>query len=237
MVSNKGKLHVAAPYEVTDLRVLNASRQEVAAGVHELQVELDPGIYLVEATIPGDRTERYIAVEPNGTISLDDLHLQFDSSTPLLNVRSAHDIHRKSAERHSKNVDVALGGDSANARLFLFARTKGDARQVRPTFTLYSQSGRVTFPEVGTFSLTEGWIALTVDLPAGTHMLEQEVPDIGKRCQVIFVEEGWETQVFAPWEAFPDFARSTIYMRRLGAGFNPSMYWEYQHTEAVVDWP
>lgn len=46
MAGNKGTLQITGPDRIADLRVLDASRREVAIGVHRLEVELDPGIIL-----------------------------------------------------------------------------------------------------------------------------------------------------------------------------------------------
>ena len=56
---------------------------------------------------------------------------------------------------------------------------------------------------------------------------------LGKRGQTIFAEERWKTQVFAPWDQFPDFARASVFMRHHGEGFDPSRYWEYDQPKPL----
>jgi len=177
MANSKGTLQITGPDRIADLRVLDASRREVAAGIHRLEVELDPGIYVVQAMIPGDRLERLVAVESDSTSLVHNFKLQFDSSIPLISVRSTHEYHENAARDHSRNVHAILGS-KPTARLFLFARTKGEARSEHPTFVLRGQDSSVSFPEAGAFDLAEGWIALTIDLPPGTYTLEQEVPGL-----------------------------------------------------------
>src|SRR5947209_15812089 len=109
MPSNKGKLLITGSDRITDLRVLDASRNEIAAGISQLQVELDTGIYLVQAVIPGDRIERLVAVEPDRTSLVRDFNLKFDSSIPLASVRSTHEYHQGPAKAHSRNVHAMLG--------------------------------------------------------------------------------------------------------------------------------
>ncbi|PLS78588.1 MAG: hypothetical protein CYG59_17725, partial [Chloroflexi bacterium] len=188
----------------------------------------------VQAQIPGDTAEKLVAVEAGTMVSVGEFDLQFDLPAPLASIRSAHEQQQKQASAHSKNVHATIG-TATTSRIILFARTRGESRSDLPRFVLRSQSERISFPSAGAYNLNEGWMALTVALPAGTYVLEQDVPKLGKRAQVLFAEENWETQVFAPWDSFPDFARASIYIRPLESGFDPQQYWEYERTEAALD--
>src|SRR5713226_4971389 len=104
MASNKGTLRITGPDPITDLRVLDASRREVATGTYRLEVELDPGIYLVQAVIPGDRRERLVAVEPGSISLVSDFKLQFDSAIPLTTVRETDKIYEEAARAYSRKA-------------------------------------------------------------------------------------------------------------------------------------
>jgi len=240
IVMEKGTLIVEGPNEITYLQVFDTALHEVAAGTHRLSAKVEPGIYRVLATVPGAQAEQLVAVEPGGTRSVGGFHLDMDAAVPLRDVRSFDEHHGHLAELKSETVHIRY--KSGTARCFVFARTKGEGRSALPTFTLRSKDGEVVaqFPEVGEYHLGQGWLALTVDLPPGTYALEQSTPEgvapegQGQRGQVIFAEEGWETQLFAPWGEQPNFAHSSIYLCRLGSGFQPHLP-IYGQTEAALN--
>jgi hypothetical protein len=88
----------------------------------------------------------------------------------------------------------------------------------------------------GFTELATGVSALSVALPAGTYALTSEEPGLGLRGQVIFVEEGWETQLFVPWDpAAAAPARALASMVRTPQGFDPRTPWEYDHVEAALN--
>jgi hypothetical protein len=236
-MSPKGTLSVMTPSEITEVRILDDTLREVASGTHELKVELEPGIYQVQARIPGDVTQKLVAVEAGSTVSVNDLKLRYDSSTPLGQAESSHEYHEGPAYALSRQTHKSVGTDP-KARLFLFARTKGkeDKRDQKPSFTLRDNKAKpiVKFPEVGDINLDDGWLALSLNMPAGIYSIEQEVPGQGKRGQALFVEDNWQTQVFAPWHESSDFGLAAIYMRPKWEGFEPNYFWEYQRTEAAL---
>src|SRR5262249_8774338 len=196
--------------------------------------------YRVLATVPGDQDERLVAVEPGGTRPVRDFQLKMDAVAPLGGARSSREDHREVAMTQSRTVH--FHHLSGKARCFIFACSKtGDSRNGLPRFALCDGGGEVIaeFPEAGKHDLSQGWLALTVDLPPGTYALEQLTtegasPDgQGRRAQVIFAEEGWETQVLVPWGDEPNFAHASIYLRRLGSGFQ-SLTPDYGETEAAL---
>lgn len=232
-----GKLQITSPYEITDLRVLDAWQREVATGTHALDVELKPGIYRVMAQVPGDHAEQLVAVKPGKTLRVEaeDLQLEFDSAVPFDEARSSHEYQAGPAKSISTQTHVTVG-TNPQARLFLFARTTGDSRDATPSFHLRNRAGKTlaSFPEAGEKNLQYGWLALSVDLPAGTYMLEQDVPGLGKRAQAVFVEDGWETQLFIPWRDKLAFVSATVHMHHKGSGFNPHEGWQYTRIEAAL---
>ena len=218
--------NLPAAAEVT---VLDARLREVARGRVGLRVRLAPGIYKVTAELSGDRQEALVAVDPDEQTDAPAFDLRFDSATPVLGARSHREYHEGSAHEHSLTPHLTVG-PQPSARLFIFGRTDGSPRKATfedsglPYFVLRNRVGeRVAgFPESGASYLPEGWLSLTLDLPPGGYTIEQEVPGRGLRGQAVFVEEEWETQVFAPWTDTVDFDRANVYLLPRGHGFDPS---------------
>ncbi|HLZ55298.1 MAG TPA: hypothetical protein VKR06_00005, partial [Ktedonosporobacter sp.] len=202
-----------APNEITELLVLDSSYREVTHGTSQLTAELNPGIYRVQARLPGARSEQLVAIEPGKTVTLDEFALEFDSPTPLRGIPSTHEYQRDAAYEQSRILHARLGA-VPDSRLFLFSRKLNQSSVELPTFVVRGQGLEVRFPDFGEYRPDEGWLALSLALPTGTYSVEQDVPGLGKRGQVLFVEHGWQTQVFAPWEELPNFSKAVIHMRK-----------------------
>ena len=262
MTRHKGKLKITAPYEITDIRILDPSYREIARGTHSLERELDPGIYRVQAQIPGSQEEKLVTVRSGKvkTLSADKFKLKFDLPISLETVysKTSSPDRKKPVKNHNlpqfprdniaggnnfssfraphyaglaagagsgfqysvktkaKNSKTLITlGKKATSRLLIFAQAKGKVRSDVPNFTLRGNSGEVNFPQFGKYNLEEGWLALTVNLEPGIYTLEQNVPELGKRGQILFAEEGWETQVLVPWQVVPNFADATILLCQL----------------------
>ena len=233
-----GQLHVIGPHELTELSVMDGGMHLVASGTHELDVRLAPGVYRLRARLPGDEVEVLVLVRPGSAVRVDNLSLSLDSTTPLSSVRSTHEYHEGPAADFSRatHYEYAPAAESADAAIFLFARTTGDGRAEAPGFELRTQAGAVvcSFPAYGDSQPRQGWLALSVTLPPGTYILEYDKPRIGRRAQAIFAERGWQTQVFAPWGEVPRFDQAVMYMLRIGEGFVPSAGAYYTHVEAAL---
>jgi TCP-1/cpn60 chaperonin family len=235
-LAETGRLIVRASHEYTDIRVLDASLREVSSGTHNVEADLAPGIYRVEGRIPGHTTRELVTVV-TGKPTVAPLELDPDSATPLRNVRSTHEYHAGPAVEESRRAHLQYG-KNPRARLFLFIRTRGEPEQEVPSVQLCDpKRGTLVaeLSEAGKVDLGRGWAALTVDLPAGTYALTQELAEIGQRAQAVFVEDEWETQVFAPWERVPDLSAAAMAIRPYGAGFEPGRFWEYERTEAALE--
>jgi hypothetical protein len=233
---NRGFLRVKSSSESTYLQVIDASSNVVAAGSHRLAVSLAPGIYKLHAERPGDLISRLVVVEAQSDVNVDDFTPEFKSPTPLPQNRCVSDAQRLAAEDQSKRVQLSLG-PSLTSRLFVFARSNaGVAWEEFPRFSILDSNGGVVLvsSEECTRSPNNDWIALNVDLPSGTYTLSYDVPEFGKRQQVIFVERGWETQIFALAEDYVDFAEARIHMRRLNSGFSLARSNEYELSETAL---
>lgn len=251
---SKGTLIIEGPNEITFLQVLDAMFREVGAGFYRLKLELEPGIYRVRAKVPGDQQEKLVAVKSEETQTVGEFRLEMASAAPLLSSKSANEAQRRNAQSKSTHVHVTY--QSGKARCFFFALTRGVMANSIPIFTVLTAEGQIVaeFPTAGEYDLEHGWIALTIDLPPGTYAVEEQLnSDIrnhttsvedqsnpeknslkGRRGQVVFVEEGWETQVFVPWEEHPRFAWASVYMRKLGTGFQPEMQSDYTQVDAAL---
>jgi hypothetical protein len=232
---NSGLVSVKSPSDLAEISVLDPAFHVLAIGAESLEKELYPGIYRVQARVPGSLVERLISVEPGQTTVVTGFDLRPDTAIPLAGRPSTPASHVAAAQEQSRHVHVTAGAEGSS-RLFLFARTKGHKVDAVPRFTLQTMDGdQISFPETGECSKVEGWLALTADLPPGIHVLEQEVPELGRRAQVVFTEEGWETQIFVPWRSIPDFARAMLVLRPLGSGFDPAWSRGYERIEAALE--
>lgn len=230
-------LRVSGPYEFTDLRVLDPQLREIMTGTGYLVIDLSPGIYRLEARVPGALEQRMIAIPETGMTTINDLHLPFDSPAPIPIATSHHRDHEEFAASESHQVHVALG-DDPTGRLFILLRGDGGSRPEPPRLRLQNGLGETiaSCDRHGVFDLAMGVAALSVALPAGTYALANEDPGLGLRGQPVFVEEGWSTQLFVPWDlASAAPSRALASMLPAQRGFDPGTPWEYDHVEAALD--
>jgi hypothetical protein len=239
MSTEHGTLHVLGPYEITELRVFDGNMDLVATGTQSLHLDLKPGIYRVQAQIPGDHTEALAVVRAGRDATVQNFTLNFDSATPLQSARTVHEYHHGPAVELSNRLHYTYQpvGSVPSAALFIFARSSGDGRPMPPPFSIRTRAGTTVceFPTSGQWDGDRGWLALSLELPPATYILEYEVPELGPRGQAIFVEDGWQTQLFAPWGTVPEFARGATYMYPRGQGFVASGSFEYSRVEAALD--
>ncbi|WP_190197148.1 hypothetical protein [Streptomyces djakartensis] len=226
--------------------MLDSLMREVAAGTHMLTAHLPRGIYRVEARVPGAVDERLVTLPSSGWIHLKDLAPILDSPVPLHDVRTHRAIHEAAAVHESRKVHLDWGTNSSG-QLFIFVRTDGSPRSLPPVLTVETLDREpiASVAEDGVGDLGMGFYALSVALPPGTYLLTHQVSDLGLRGQAVFVEEGWQTQLFVPWGAeggasdFPggeaELERSLFTMVPRAAGFSPKAAWQYTHVEAALD--
>src|SRR6266511_3093282 len=231
------RLLVSGPYEFTDLRVLDPGLRVVATGTGFVDRELPPGIYRVLARGPGAFDERLVAVKAEGDTRVTDFALPLDSPAPVTGARTYHEDHERPAQSESLSVHVAFS-EQHGSQLFAFVRSDGSPRTTSPLLSVETREREVIarLDRDGRNEPKMGFGALTVALPAGTYALVHEAPGLGHRAQAVFVEDGWQTQVFIPWDADGiDPSRALVSMLRLGRGFDPNAPWEYEHVEAALD--
>jgi len=230
------QLLVEGPYEYTDLRILDPELDEVASGTHTLAVDVPPGIYRVEARVPGAVDERLVTVAREGDVPVVDFALSFDSPAPVRAAKTYSESHADEVRFLSHAIHRKVDGSSLG-RLFLVVRTDGSSRQRSPSVDVMTSGGGVLarLDGDGFSDLEEGLCALSVVLPAGTYMLADNDSGLGRRGQVIFVEHGWQTQVFAPWDARDaGLARALVSMVPEDRGFEPESD-GYEYVEAALD--
>jgi hypothetical protein len=230
-----GMADIRGSSTITFLQVLDDSLKEVDSGTHKLSSILAPGLYMIRASVPGDSMERLVAIEENKLTVVPEFNLRFDSNAPLLGIASENKQHQRAASGQSKVIHKTYG-DQPDAAIFIFARGTEKTCRDEIALVLRDRDGKEVsrLPADGQIDWDNGWLALSVALPMGTYVLEQQIPGLGKRGQVIFAEKGCQTQAFAPWDNIPDFARATVRICELGAGFHPHLIDEFMQIEAAL---
>jgi hypothetical protein len=209
----------------------------VAAGTGSVDRELPPGIYRVQARVPGAFEERFVAVEPEGDTHVTGFGLTLDSLAPVEGARTYRETHADSANSESCMVRAAFS-EQQDSQLFVVVRSDGSERPDPPKLRVVSREGGVIaqLDSEGYTDLSKGFGAVLVAMPAGTYGLVHEASGLGHRAQAVFVEEGWQTQVFIPWDPDGiDLSRALVSMLPLGRGFDPKTPWEYAPVEAALD--
>jgi hypothetical protein len=230
------KLSVEGPYEYTDLRILDSQLSEIASGTHRLVVDVSPGIYRTEARVPGAIDERLVSVPEGRDVHVTDFKLSLDSPAPVPEARTYHQSHDHWAASTSHAIHVRVPGQSPG-RLFLTVRTDGSPRNGPPGILVMTRD-REVLANLNQDGLTEhdsGFYAISLELPAGTYVLAQEESGLGLRGQAVFVEHGWQTQIFAPWDTSDvGLSRALVSMVRQDQGFRSSTS-RYEYVEAALD--
>lgn len=234
------RLYVHGPYEFTELRVLDPGLRVVGSGVKSVEGELPAGIYRVQARVPGAFGERLVPVGLQGDAvdtSITDFPLDLDSPAPVVGVKTYHDLHADAARSESHTVHVTFS-EQHESQLFVFIRSDGSERSGLPLLSIETNEGDVIarLDRDGRGDSYMGYGALSVALPAGTYALVHDAPGLGRRAQAVFVEGGWQTQVFIPWDSDAiDPSRALVSMLPIGLGFDPYRTELYLPVEAALD--
>ncbi|MFF3400416.1 hypothetical protein ACFYW6_18050 [Streptomyces sp. NPDC002659] len=231
------RLIVEGRHEFTELRVLDPLMRELDTGTHMLVMQLPPGIYLVEAKVPGAVDERLVCVPDFGELRIGDLTPEIDSPAPLPGVRTYHQSHEDAALKESGRVHIT-STEGNSGHLFIFVRSDGSPRERPPQLSVRTpgRTGRpVAMLEQGVANPDAGYCALSLAVSPGTYMLAHEAPGLGWRGQAVFVEEGWQTQVFIPWDTQGVGVERALVTMLPGMGFKPARGWMYDHVEAALD--
>lgn len=237
MPDEPGTLKVTAPQEFALLRVLDGWRREVLAGNHTLNAKLTPGIYRVEATVPGSRVERIVTVRPGAHAELtseDFANLAVKTVAPTQHSGGATPGQAEGAYIASRFPSTA----GVSGRLVVYARTGGgEPCDATPSFWMIDATGATVADAASSAVSTpeEGWVALSVEQPPGTYALVQELPETGRRGQAIYLPEQFETLLFLPWDDVPRLERARGFMAAPGRGFADDFAGEYERTEAAFD--
>ena len=147
-----------------------------------------------------------------------------------------HEHHELIARSASREIDV-FHGDGQIGGLFILVRTDGSPRPGTPDLRILTSEGEevARLDRDGQSNSEIGISSVSIQLPAGTYQLSHEHPGQGLRGQAVFVEEGWQTQVFAPWDNVGvGLPRALVSMVPLGQGFNPQSP-EYEYVDAALD--
>lgn len=217
-------LDLTAPHWAATLKVWDSELTQVGQGVGQLQLELIPGVYRLEAALAEGTATQVITLEANHPLTLtaqDWPPLEFASAAPLALTHTRHEYHTNPAQDLSRQPTPTLPS-GGNSRLFVFVRLTMLGR-----YPLEVRGLRLRQPEGAVLcdfatgvvrDEAQGFVALTVDLPAGPYLLTWATGE-SERCQPLWLSANFETQVFVPLGERLYLEDWTVLMAPLGEGF------------------
>jgi hypothetical protein len=238
--AEQGLLKVEVPHWASEVKVYDSSLQPIDEigkirsdklniGGYISETTLSPGVYQVETSLEGRTSSEWIPVRPNQVTHVSNQaweKLEFTSSAPLDNTASSREWHQQPAMEWSRQETwkYTKGG---NSRLFLFVRTLKPERY-RETFAnglqLLNENGELVTDLTNGIveNKTHGWLAFNAYLPSGGYILRRGRSGVRLRSQVIYLCDGWKTQVFLTAKRFPSLSTMSLNMTRLESGFQAS---------------
>jgi hypothetical protein len=228
------RLRISSASRLALLRVMDPYRREVAIDRGELDRQLERGIYLVEAQLPGARVEREIIIRPG-----DDVEIAFDdlapaSIAPFRAPPGSSPAQVAALDTFDSHATVGKG----SGRLVVYSQTlDGSGRSEAPVFTIRNAAGRpISGSAQAAVKAGEGWTAQTINLDQGTYSIEQDVPGYGRRAQAVFVSDGKQTQLFMEWDDRMLFERAFAFIATDDTRFTAGdAQHSFDRTEAAFD--
>ncbi|MDJ0753352.1 MAG: hypothetical protein QNJ45_07530 [Ardenticatenaceae bacterium] len=206
-------------------------------GLHE--VDLPPGLYQVVFSA-GSETDtqivKLISDEPTKRVTPTQ-KLEIASAAPVTQARTSRESHGDLAHTDSLSSpqmlpDMTIGG----AHLLLFVRElrqeKGGENPARGlTLHQVNADGQVrlvfNFETDGIWRASAGTVSIHLNLEPGSYWLQVETADGRELRQMLYLSEGWQTQVFLVAMQDlrlrrVDFSSMAVLIVRPGVGFDPA---------------
>jgi hypothetical protein len=226
---------VLAPMAATEIAVVDANLQTVASGPGYVRAQLRPGIYKITYRAGAAMTESFQLVRPGS----DPIHvagpdLPFPSAAPLAGIGTIREYHQAAAAQWSRPPGRPFGASS----LFVFVRDFTPPGFTPPTSTESPAAGLRLYDDAGNLVHDLGEASnvraqpgedpcagRAFALPPGAYRLQVDAGPLGPLQQLVWVADGWQTQVFAMRRAYEvrgagvlraDLANASIMMREGG---------------------
>jgi len=247
-------LEVRTGDEATEIFVLDSNFERVNRAVgNRATFELPPGVYTVKVKSGDAQQKQQIDLTRKQTVTFEPA--VFNSPAPLEGTAKTHEFHVANAAAHSKQKDKELGEGS---ELYVFVRewtTESQKTETpetavkKPTkgLTIRNLSGEILV-DMASYELPgenrlDPWKACNMALDPGTYLLTLEKPNGDLIQQTVTTCRGWQTQVFlllkdygtGPNSRRADLSNASIYMARLGQGFNPQNNTEENATARLTE--
>ena len=234
-------LSVRTGDEATEIFILDGNNELVNRAVgNQAQFKLPQGMYTVKVKSGDTQQKKLINLDEDQTVEFEPA--AFNSPAPLEGTGKTHEFHIGNAAAHSKQKNKELGEGS---ELYVFVRdwttetrpgkisAAKTVKQPANGLTIRNLAGEILIDVVSDdFPGEKGWDpwkACNVALDPGTYLLTLKKPNGDLMQQTVTTCKGWQTQVFlllkdygkGPDSRRADLANASIYMAKLGLGFNP----------------
>lgn len=222
---------VTDPGPGVHVRILDHDFTERAASFDRVDVELPPGLYQLQFLQGRSIREQLVALESGmGTQVVEPPEIHFNATAPIHATASGNADQERAATELSRGRRAELG---EGAELFVFVRDLD--HRARGSLTREMTLHRIDGEQVLDIdSVADGpgpasaCAGATVALDPGPYRLRVVASGVGRVEQLIWVERGWQTQVFlirtsARGSRVPQLSAASVLMARIGNGFDPAL--------------
>ena len=216
----------------TEIFIVDADFRRVAKGIGSLDEQLAPGLYDIKFKAGSAVEHVPLTLEPNAPrADIRGPRMRFETSAPLAETETEHETQGENARVLSQQVHEERGEGS---QLFIFARdlSEGSASPMNG-LSLCSGTGQMIV-DLASRGVASGYqrfrsAGLTVKVNPGVYRLRVTGSGGTSIEQSVVASKDWQTQVFltlsdclpGDTNLFPDLTGASVFMSRLGNGFNP----------------
>ncbi|MCG5501534.1 hypothetical protein [Ectothiorhodospira lacustris] len=214
----------------TRITLLNGWDVSTAQGQGQLKATLPKGLYTLRLERAGAVREKTLQL--TAELQLQEHEPRRESGLPAFDTVDVHEYYAYTArdlshrDTDSKGVLLAGHDGSDRGRLFLFVRAarRGahGGRDIAAALSLHALDGRLLTDfgaEVIVKDENDGWMAFSAPVASGSYVLR--FSGLGAMEMLVTVFDGWETQLFIPFEHRPRLERGSLLLARAGQGFDP----------------
>lgn len=217
-----------------------------STGMNSVNTTLPKGLYTVRGELAGVIQETPVRLDRDVTLSNSEqtqLVPQQYTAAPLKGTALSHEYYRYPSQEWSvKTTRAPFGTETTNSAFFLFIRPR-DSNLARPALEeatklrlLDARGDLVTSFEAWEVQTkdSDGWLALSVEAPAGYYTLEYDGSQ--PRALALYLFPNWQTQVFLLNHGRLLMEGARIFLANRGLGFNPNRDDITQATDLGLDY-